>query len=78
MPDSLISAIATVKGSFTGDILGDGPLLGPGERDSLPHLLTTLLGEVDPLAVPDPGGESALGESGFPEPLVRLRGAGLL
>jgi len=72
--------MATVSGSLTGDILGEGPGAGagPGDRDSLPHLLTMLLGEVDPLTVPEPGGESALGESGFPDPFVLLLGAGLL
>ena len=70
-PDSLISAMATVKGSdLTGDILGDG------DKDSEPHL--RVLGEVEPLALPEDRGESGLGESGFPEPLVRRRGAGLL
>ena len=72
--------MATVSGSLTGDILGEGPGAGagPGDSDSLPHLLTMLLGEVDPLTVPEPGGESAFGESGFPDPLVLLLGAGLL
>jgi len=72
--------MATVRGSFTGDMLGEVPNAGagPGDRDSLPLLLTILLGEVEPLAHPDPVGESALGESGLPEPFVLLLGAGLL
>ena len=76
VPDSLISAMATVRGS---DLTGDMLELGDGERDSEPHLLTgKLLGEVEPLAVPEDLGESGLGESGLPEPLVLLLGAGLL
>ena len=70
VPDSLISAMATVRGS---DLTGDN---GDGDNDSYPHLL--LLGEVDPLAVPEDQGESGLGESGLPDPLVLLLGAGLL
>ena len=70
VPDSLISAMATVRGS---DLTGDR---GDGDRDSEPHLL--LLGDVDPLAVPEDLGESGLGESGFPDPFVLLLGAGLL
>ena len=70
VPDSLISAMATVSGS---DLTGDN---GDGDNDSDPHLL--LLGEVDPLAVPEDRGESGLGESGLPDPLVLLLGAGLL
>ena len=70
VPDSLISAMATVRGS---DLTGDN---GDGDNDSDPHLL--LLGEVDPLAVPEDRGESGLGESGLPDPLVLLLGAGLL
>ena len=70
VPDSLISAMATVRGS---DLTGDS---GDGDRDSEPHLL--LLGDVDPLAVPEDLGESGLGESGFPDPFVLLLGAGLL
>ena len=71
--DSLISAMATVNGS---DLTGER--LGEGERDSEPHLL--VVGEVEPLAEPEDRGESGFGESesGLPEPLVRLRGAGLL
>ena len=74
VPDSLISAMATVSGS---DLTGD--MLGEGERDSEPHRRTArLLGEVEPLAVPEDRGESGFGESGLPEPLVLLRGAGRL
>ena len=62
--------MATVRGS---DLTGDN---GDGDNDSDPHLL--LLGEVDPLAVPEDQGESGLGESGLPDPLVLLLGAGLL
>lgn len=71
--DSLISAMATVSGS---DLTGER--LGEGERDSEPH--RRVLGEVEPLAEPEDRGESGLGESesGLPEPLVLLRGAGLL
>ena len=71
--DSLISAMATVNGS---DLTGER--LGEGERDSEPH--RRMLGEVEPLAEPEDRGESGLGESesGLPEPLVLLRGAGLL
>ena len=60
VPDSLIFAIATVRGS---DLTGDN---GDGDNDSDPHLL--LLGEVDPLAVPEDRGES-----GLPDPLVLPR-----
>ena len=71
--DSLISAMATVSGS---DLARER--LGEGESDSEPHLL--VLGEVEPLAEPEDPGESGFGESesGLPEPLVRLRGAGRL
>ena len=62
--------MATVRGS---DLTGDN---GDGDNDSDPHLL--LLGAVDPLAVPEDRGESGLGESGLPDPLVLLLGAGLL
>ena len=71
VPDSLISAMATVRGS---DLTGD--MLGEGDNESEPHLL--VLGEVEPLAEPEDRGESGLGESGLPEPLVLLLGAGLL
>ena len=75
VPDSLISAMATVRESdLTGDMLAR--LGDPGDSESDPRCL--LLGELDPLPDPEDRGESGLGESGLPDPLVRLLGAGLL